>query len=89
MKQILKSWWPACVALALLIAFSTHSQSQTGSAVPDPQLTILISEIASQQATIIANHGKINAKIVEVEENVRQARIFAARGGRGGAGGTN
>jgi len=81
MNHILKSWVPACLALALIVAFSAHSQSQTGQ-VPDPELTQLISEVAAQQATIVANHGKISAKLAEVEENVRQARIFASRGGR-------
>ncbi len=83
MNKILKSWWPAFIALALIVFPSAKSQSQTGQ-VPDRELSQLITEISAQQAVMIANHEKIDAKILEIEENVRQARIFASRSGRPG-----
>ncbi len=43
--------------------------------------TALIDDLTLQQAKLIGNHAKLDAKIGEIAEEVRQARLFVARGG--------
>ena len=49
------------------------------------ELSQVIEEITAQAETMEANLAEIDQRLAVVEENVRQARIFARRGG-GGAG---
>ncbi len=50
------------------------------------ELLALAVAIAKQQSEIIANQQTIDAKLAAVAENLRIARIYASRGGGGGAG---
>ena len=68
-------------ALLLVAVFAVPRQS-TGAADPDSAaIANLIREVQAQQTTALANHAKIDAKLVAIEEDLRQARIFVSRGG--------
>jgi hypothetical protein len=45
----------------------------------------LIGEIELQQTQSIANQDAMEKKLAAIEEQMRQAKIFASRGGGGGA----
>jgi hypothetical protein len=67
--------------LAALLLFS-GARAQTPTEEKEKQLAQLISELKAQQATMASNQAKIEAKIAALAESVRQARIYASRGGR-------
>jgi hypothetical protein len=52
---------------------------------PDPKraddLSELIKEVQTQQATIAQNQAKIDEKLATLGETIREARIFSSRGG--------
>jgi hypothetical protein len=77
----------ACgVALfALFAPQSTSGQAAAPAAEMSPQFISLTAEVTKQNTDIAANQVQIDAKIDQIAEYVRQARIYAARGGRGGA----
>ncbi len=56
--------------------------AQTPAEEKEKQLAQLISELKAQQAIMASNQAKIEVKIAAVAESVRQARIYASRGGR-------
>ena len=70
------------VALALVTLAMTSGSGQTPGTREDEQLLALISEVQAQQVRITENQGKIDAKMAEVMEAIRVARIFAGRGGK-------
>ena len=47
---------------------------------PTSERTVI--DIAAQQEIISANQSKIDAKLAEIEEQLRLARIFSSRGGK-------
>ncbi len=53
------------------------SGGQTGEEIVTTQL---LTELTTQQATIVDNQSKIDAKLATIGENIRQARIYAGRG---------
>lgn len=48
----------------------------------EADLMKLINEVADQQVQLKANQDQIETKLATIQEDVRQARIFAARGGK-------
>lgn len=69
---------------ALAITLSTtipSSQGQATGSGDEIALATLIAEVTAQQTLVAENQVKMDEKIAEIEENVRQARIFVARGG--------
>jgi len=75
-----KSFPVALIAAAVFagaLFAPVHSGGQTGDEI---NLTQLLNDVTTQQATIADNQAKIDAKLASVAENVRQARIFAGRG---------
>ena len=69
---------PAVCLTALMI-------SSSGAQAPDSkaereQIVALAKEVQIQQAQIAANQARIDAKLAEVAEIVRMARIFSSRG---------
>lgn len=73
--------------IALAICVSTLGLA-VGSAAEPPtnaqqtqQLAKVVKDLQEQQATIADNQTKLDAKLAAVAEAVRQARIFASRGG--------
>jgi hypothetical protein len=77
MNRILSS---GAVALALFAMTSGYAQTPANKDEQD--LLTLIEDVKGQQAQIAENEGKIDAKMAEVNEAVRLARIFAGRGGK-------
>jgi hypothetical protein len=77
MKRIISSVALAATALAM-----ASGSAQTPANKDEQELLALIQDVQSQQAAIAENEGKIDAKMAEVMEAVRVARIFAGRGGR-------
>jgi hypothetical protein len=71
------------VALLVAVVFvgalftPTHSGGQTGDEIA---LTQLLNDVTAQQATLADNQAKIDAKLVTIGENIRQARIYSGRG---------
>ena len=50
-----------------------------------PQVVALIDELTTQNKQLAANQTAMDAKIDEVAEAVRQARLFSSRAGKGAA----
>lgn len=69
-------------ATAWLFPLTTIGQDST---VPDNATLALISEIEAQQKEIVANQTRINEIMAVVSEEIRVARIFVSRAGKGGA----
>jgi hypothetical protein len=58
--------------------------SSSGQAPGDEQaIAQLVAEIAAQQAKIVGNQDSMEKKLAVVEESVRVARLWSARGGGG------
>jgi hypothetical protein len=65
----------AVVAGTLLVPMP--SGGQTGEEIVTTQL---LTDVTAQQATIVDNQTKIDAKLATIGENIRLARIYAGRG---------
>jgi hypothetical protein len=65
-----------------LIAFITAAPiaAQAPASKDDQELLALIKEVQAQQSQIAQNQVKIEAKLADVAEALRVARIFASRG---------
>lgn len=83
----MKTWLPYLGAIVVgLGAAAALAPAQSPAPAKPANPTIAVANtIAAQQAQIVANQVEIVAKIADIEENVRQARIFAKRGGGGAA----
>ena len=68
------------LALSGALLFPPQSSGQAA-AEPDAEITKLCAEISAQQVIIGENQAKMDESIAAISENVRLARIFAARGG--------
>jgi hypothetical protein len=69
-------------ALAVALFAIGSGSAQTPASQDDQELAALIKEVQTQHAQIAENEGKIDAKMAEVTEAIRVARIFAGRGGQ-------
>ena len=71
---------------AFIIVASVLAALPLAAQAPDPkndqELAALIKEVAAQQAEIADNQTKIDAKLAELAETMRVARIFAGRTGK-------
>ena len=67
---------------ASIVAVITPGSAQTTASKEDETLLALAADVQAQQARITENQTKIDAKMAEVMEAIRVARIFAGRGGR-------
>jgi protein-disulfide isomerase len=74
MNQILRAILVACALL-----FISSSTGQTPDSSDEKNLLALIKEVQAQQAQIADNEAKIDAKLAEVTETIRQARIYSKR----------
>jgi hypothetical protein len=72
------------LALALVAAAGlVQPSSAPAQASPDdPALVAIVTDVITQQTTLLENQSKMDTQIAAVAEDVRQARLFAARGGR-------
>jgi hypothetical protein len=68
----------AVIFLVSLIA-GPASRSQTPVANDNKELLALVKEIQAQQGQITENQAKIDAKLAEISETLRIARIFTSR----------
>jgi hypothetical protein len=71
-------------AISLVIAFSTISSTIAQAPAPtrpeDQTLLAVIKEVQQQQVEIAANQTKIEAKLADLAETIRIARIYTSRG---------
>ena len=74
------SFLAAVVGAALLVGVAaplpSNGQADTGTVS-----AALLTELAAQQTLLAENQAKIDAKVALIAEDVRQARLFVARGG--------
>jgi len=68
----------ALVSIALVAGSATRGQAPN--ATDDKQMLALVKDIQAQQAQIAENQAKIDAKLSEIGEILRVARIFTSRG---------
>lgn len=68
------------LAITLLATLPT-SHGQATASPDDAALYTLMAEVGAQQVQIAENQTKIDEKLAQVGEEVRQARLFVARGG--------
>jgi len=66
---------------ALLLAWFLPATSTGQTYADDSQLTTALLEISAQQKLISENQAKIDAKIAEIQEQLRIARIYVSRSG--------
>jgi hypothetical protein len=72
---------PALGVSALLSVLLAPMPSKGEAGGPDDAaVATLLNDVAVQQAAIIDNQTKIDAKLAMIAENIRLARIFASRG---------
>src|SRR5438552_205322 len=70
----------AGAALASALLAPSPSSGQVGG--DDPVvLTALLNEVTAQQATVVDNQTKIDAKLAAISDTLRLARIYVGRGG--------
>jgi hypothetical protein len=55
------------------------SRGQAPDASDEQKLLALVKEVQAQQAQIAENQSKIDAKLAEIAETLRVARIFTSR----------
>ncbi len=67
------------VILACSIPFNLQGE---GTADSQPPVETLVAEVRAQQITMAENQTKIDAKLTEIAEELRVARIFISRGGK-------
>ncbi|MCE9611779.1 MAG: hypothetical protein K8R23_16385 [Chthoniobacter sp.] len=72
---------PALGVSALLAVLLSPPPLRGEGGADDAVVTALLSEVATQQATISENQAKIDTKLATIAESVRVARIFVSRGG--------
>jgi hypothetical protein len=73
--------FPAAMLAAAVVAgvlfVPMPSGGQTGEEIVTTQL---LTDVTTQQATLVDNQAKIDAKLATIGENLRQARIYSGRG---------
>lgn len=83
----MKTRFSFCMALggaALLgaVVAPLPSSGQAGTVeAADSAMAALVVELGTQQSQLEANQAKIDEKLAAIAEDVRQARLFVARGG--------
>ena len=75
----MKTFLPAAFIAVLLAA---PMAAQAPDARDEQQLVALLKEVQSQQAQMAENQGKIEAKLADLAETLRVARIFAGKAGK-------
>ena len=71
------------IALTLVtILTALPMTAQTPDANEQQKLADLIKEVQAQQGQLADNQNKIDAKLADLAESIRQARLFAAKAGK-------
>jgi hypothetical protein len=68
------------ILLPVTLLIVSPGVAQSPAAGDEQQLAALLKDVQTQQAQIVANQAKIDSKLADVAESVRQARIYAKRG---------
>jgi hypothetical protein len=68
-------------SICLLASISSAAEPSKEAERDQQQVVALAKEIQLQQAAMAENQAKIEAKTTTVAETLRQARIYASRGG--------
>ncbi len=76
----MKTHLPTLAVLGGALIIAAAIPSSSGQSGDDPAVVEALKDVTVQQATIVDNQNKIDEKIATIAEQVRQARIFAARG---------
>jgi hypothetical protein len=86
MKQPTKILATCAIAVAMggIFAFPTNGQQPAHPTQEAIDIARLIGEIEVQQQQIVANQDAMEKRITAIAEEVRMAKIHAARGGGGG-----
>jgi hypothetical protein len=66
-------------ALFAILFVALSGPAQTSKNDDPQQLLALVKEVQAQQAQIAANQAKIEAKLAELAETIRVARIYSSR----------
>lgn len=66
----------------MIVAAVLPLAAQAPDASDQEQLFAIVKEVQTQQAQIADNQTKIEAKLVELAETIRVARIFAGKSGK-------
>lgn len=66
------------IFFALLAVLSCSAQTADPKDEPQ-QMLALVKEVQAQQAQIVANQAKIEAKLAELAETIRVARLYSSR----------
>jgi hypothetical protein len=69
----------AVLFVSLSLFVSLPGVAQTPEAADGEKLLALVKEVETQQAQIADNQAKIEAKLADVSEAIRVARIFSKR----------
>jgi hypothetical protein len=72
------------MAAAAVFALAAPVHSHADPAAGAKSLNALLLEVQAQQKTIADNQAKIDEKIAAAAEEVRLAKIYVSRAGRGG-----
>jgi uncharacterized protein YlxW (UPF0749 family) len=72
------------ISIAILLAVMPLALLSSSAQAPDPkeeqqQILALVKEVQAQQAQIVANQAKIDAKLADLAETLHTARIFSSR----------
>ena len=72
------------ISFVILLAVTPLALLSSVAQAPDPkedqrQLLALVKEVQAQQEQIVANQAKIDAKLADLGETLRTARIFSSR----------
>ncbi len=76
-----KSFFVPALAISALAAMWLAPTPSKGQAAAEDPVAALVTEVAAQQAAILDNQTKIDAKLATIGESIRVARIFVSRGG--------
>jgi membrane glycosyltransferase len=69
----------AALILPVVLLTISFSDAQTPDANQEQRLLALVKEVQAQQAQMAENQAKIDEKINELEETIRDARIYSKR----------
>jgi hypothetical protein len=69
------------LSLLAVVIFATIPLAAQAPDIEGQQLLNLVKELTAKQALLVDNEGKIEAKVTNLAESVRVARLFMSRAG--------
>jgi len=83
MKRLVPYLAAGVIGLGSAVAL-VQAQQPVGQPTSPAAVTALVAEVAAQQKKLSDNLTQMEEKLKVIEEDIRQTRIFARRGGGGG-----